>query len=456
MKDSDRGKIRIHGLPFGLDAAQLLSLLARSAQLLSGFVTLSLVVYFFDLKTQGYFFTFNSLIALQVFAEMGLNMVLIQFAAHEMARLRWTDEGIITGDFTAKSRLRSLLMFALGWFGIAAVLLVVILIPAGAWFFGRPSMNLEPPAHLLVHWNLLVVSISGNLIVTALFSVIEGAGKVSEVASVRLAQFIGGALIGWTAIILGAGLLALALQYAVMMTIGIVYLVTRRLAFIEDMIRSKLKPRALNWRLEILPFQWRIAVSCLSGYFVFQYTTPLLFATQGPEAAGRMGLTMQVFSAISSLCIIFVTARSPAFGQLVSSSMYTKLDHLFKRSVVQSFTALGLTVFLALSTIIILSRYYTDFGARLLPLSQTVALSLACIGSHAVYAQSIYLRAHKQEPFMKLSVINAVLMAALSTWAIPRAGTAGAVAAYVFVTLAISTPLGTWIYLRFEPDRARG
>ena len=39
------------------------------------------------------------------------------------------------------------------------------------------------------------------------------------------------------------------------------------------------------WRREILPFQWRISVSWMSGYFIFQLFTPMLFTNQGAVAA---------------------------------------------------------------------------------------------------------------------------------------------------------------------------
>jgi len=456
MRDSDLRAIPQTRLPFGLEAAQLRSLLARAFQLLSGFITLGLVAYFFDLKTQGYFFTFNSLIALQVFAEMGLGIVLIQFAAHEMANLKWTDAGTLEGDATARARLRSLLIFALGWSSIAAILLTAILIPAGAWFFERSAAKASRPANLLLHWNLLVVFVSGNLVIAALFNLIEGTGRVSEIATVRLVQYATGALVCWPAIALGAGLLALAMQQVVMLVIGVLYLLNNRRPFILGLIRAKLPAHTLNWRREVLPFQWRVAVSWLSGYFVFQYTTPLLFSTHGPEAAGRMGMTMQIFSAISSLCIIFVSARMPAFGQMVANRKRVELEYLFKRSVVQSFVSLVAMLILALVILALVSRNEPEFATRLLPWGQSFVLALACVGSHIVYAQSIYLRAHKQEPFMKLSVINGMFMAFLSTWAVPMAGTAGAVAAYAFVTLAISMPIGTWIYYRFEPDVSGG
>lgn len=436
-----------------MERAQIVSLAARGAQISSGFITLLVVGHFFDLRTQGYFFTFNSLIALQVFAEMGLSMVLIQFAAHEMPRLRW-DQGILTGDPVSKGRMKQLLHFSFMWFGVTAVLLLVLLIPGGMWFFAHSTVAEAQPTSVMASWSLLVLFVSGNLLVTALCNIIEGTGQVSEVAAVRLAQAVSGAAVAWASIAAGAGLMALALQNFTMLAIGLAYLLGQRRTFLVDLLKAPPAADSLRWKSDIFPFQWRIAVSWLSGYFIFQFSTPLLFASHGPEAAGRMGMSMQIFSAISSVCIIFISARAPAFGRLVASQARTELDNLFRRSMIQSFGSLAAMLVLVLLALAVAPQLDPGIGSRMLSFTQSTWLALACLGSHAVYAQAIYLRTHKQEPFMKLSVVNGTLMAILASWAIPNAGTSGAVAAYTVVTLFVSFPLGTWIFLRFKSDFA--
>ncbi len=45
----------------------------------------------------------------------------------------------------------------------------------------------------------------------------------------------------------------------------------------------------ISWRREVWPFQWKIAVSWLCDYFIFQLFTPVLFAFRGPVEAGQDG-----------------------------------------------------------------------------------------------------------------------------------------------------------------------
>src|SRR5438067_12830954 len=53
---------------------------------------------------QGYYYTFNSMTALQIFFELGLSFVLLQFIAHEFAHMRFDESSKeITGSFEHNS-----------------------------------------------------------------------------------------------------------------------------------------------------------------------------------------------------------------------------------------------------------------------------------------------------------------------------------------------------------------
>lgn len=436
-----------------VDLSQIMSLLARTVQLASGFVTIALVIYFFDAELQGYFYTFNSLVALQVFAEMGLSTVLVQFSAHEMSELRWSKSKTLEGSAIAKLRIRSLLIFALYWFGSSVVILIAALVPGGIWFF--ENNNPSPPVHISTYWTLVVVFVSLNLVVSAIFCIIEGTGRVAEIAGVRVVQFLGGSVVCWISILNGIGLAALALQQAVVLVVGIFYLIFRFRWFIKDLIKLPHAAGGISWRNELFPFQWRISLSWLCGYLVFQFPIPLIFATHGPEAAGRMGVTMQLFSALSSICVIFVSARAPKFGLLIARHCFTECDELFHKSIFQSFATFIVAIIVMLGIIALVTTQNYSFSGRILNFSECILIAAACVGNHVVYTLSIYLRSHKQEPFFVLSMINGILMAALFSLVIPGAGTSGAAWAYASVTLAISMPTAIIIYYRFTSLRKR-
>ncbi|MCB5321487.1 hypothetical protein [Yersinia intermedia] len=55
----------------------------------------------------------------------------------------------------------------------------------------------------------------------------------------------------------------------------------------------------------------------------------MLFAHQGAIEAGRIGLTLATFSAILSLSMSWVTAKSPIMARLIAGNKKEELNKLF-------------------------------------------------------------------------------------------------------------------------------
>ena len=64
--------------------------------------------------------------------------------------------------------------------------------------------------------------------------------------------------------------------------------------------------------------QWRIAISWLAGYFVFQLFTPVLFHYHGAVVAGQMGMTLNVSNALLTTSLTLIAAKTPEFGKLIA------------------------------------------------------------------------------------------------------------------------------------------
>src|SRR5687768_1302919 len=94
----------IRGDPFNciaghkaVDRAVSYSALATVTRILAGPFTAVLVATRLSPETQGYYFTFFSLLAVQVFVELGLGQVTVQFASHEWSRLGLEADGRVSG-----------------------------------------------------------------------------------------------------------------------------------------------------------------------------------------------------------------------------------------------------------------------------------------------------------------------------------------------------------------------
>ena len=161
-----------------------------------------------------------------------------------------------------------------------------------------------------------------------------------------------------------------------------------------------------------------------------------------------MGLSLQVLSAMNGAAIAWITTKAPTYGQLIAKGQTQALKALFGRGVAQSFAFLVLSMFSVWSMLLYLSTTGSKYAMRVLPLPLFSLLCLAGLGNHFVMAQAAYLRAHKQEPFMWLSIANGFATAALAIPLVSLWGAGGAVIAYTCTALLIGFGGGTFVFLR--------
>ena len=153
--------------------------LGRAWSLISGPITMLLVTRFFTPVTQGYFYTFGSVMGLQVFFEMGFTQCIVQFASHEFAHLRFGANGAIEGDPVARSRLISLGRLSVKWYA-AMSLLAVVAIGAGGYCFFQTKH--DPSIAWGWPWWCLCVSAGLSWVLLPLGALLEGEGLHYEFA----------------------------------------------------------------------------------------------------------------------------------------------------------------------------------------------------------------------------------------------------------------------------------
>jgi O-antigen/teichoic acid export membrane protein len=432
----------------GIDRAIFFTILNRGLGGSAGLLTIYFVSHYLSPTLQGFYYTFYSLIALQIFAELGLNFAIVQFASHEMARLSWTQAGTLVGNPDSKRRLQSLMHFAINWYGVAMLIMVVLLLPTGFLFFdSAPHAGAIGP-RILIPWSLLVVFTAVNIVSNALTAILEGCGKVSEVAILRMWQSIFSAIVVWIVLSAGGDLYALAANSFVVALVGLSWLWIKFQRFFRELFGQRTQLPGMSWRQEIWPFQWRIAVSSLSGFFISQTFSPILFVTNGPVVAGQMGMTMQIIGAMNGFAMAWITTKVPSYGQLIAKNQIDALNTLFSRGLFQSLGFLLGGFITVLFILLYLTSTGSPYASRVLPTNLFAILGITGIANHIVCAEAAYLRAHKQEPFMVLSVLNGVATASLALLLIPPLGGAGAVYSYATTVLLIGLGGGTLVFIR--------
>ena len=453
------GLVRRLARVLGVDRAVAFTVMARGWSSLAGIGTLLLIARFLSPAEQGFYYTFYSLVALQIIFELGFSVVILQTASHEAAHLQIAADGTVTGPEEPHCRLASVLQKSMRWYTVAAILMAVTLVPVGLAFFRHAAAKAGGNAvHFGWPWLLVVVASSCTFQIDPLFSFLEGCGYVPEVARTKLRQSLTGTALGWAAFLLHRGLFAPGCMIFGQAVAGFWLLWTRR-GLLLPLLRHTTSTFRIDWRAEVWPFQWRIAVSWLAGYVTTQIFTPVLMNFRGPVEAGQMGMSLSVCGTLFSLAVAWINTKAAPFGRLIARKEYEPLDRLFSRTLWQS----TLAAVLACGAVWIAVTWLGMRGVRLhgvllagrllapLPLAMLFFGTVANIVNNG---EALYLRAHKQEKFMTNSIAGALYIAPLAyvlgRWQNPHGGAWGIAAAYAFGTLIIGLGYGTYTFLRWR------
>lgn len=420
--------------------------LTRAWSFISGPVSALLIAFYFSLELQGYYYTFSSLLALQSFVELNFYGVLLFFASHEWAHLELDSRGSIRGSPRAASRLAGLGQLALRWYAAASAVFVVGVGAAGYLFFSRhPSPNLE----WVAPWLALVSVASLNLWMLPLQAILEGCNQLKNLYLWKLIQGILFSLTLWSAIVLGGKLWApwAAQTAAWICNLGLVFVSYKY--FFKQILFSPVEDR-ISWRSEIWPMQWRLGSAGVVNYLAFSLFTPVMFHYHGPAVAGRMGMTWALVSALAMTGWSWVQARSPRFGMLIAQKDYVALDVLFFRIAGVSTAMVSAGALLIGAGVYFLNVLGHPLALRLLPPFPTALFLLATVLMHISLCQSAYLRAHKQEPLLVLSLVASPTIAFLVwQWGM-RYGPIGAAWGYLTVVALFVLPYGTFLWRRYR------
>lgn len=390
----------------GIDRAIGFTVLARFWSSAAGLVTVALIARFLSPAEQGYYYTFGSLVALQIVFELGFSYVILQLASHERAELSISSDYEISGAPIAHARLASVIQKSVRWYSGAAVVMATALLPLGFYFFST-HQHAGPTVSWQLPWCSAALMAAINFQLDPFLSFLEGCGYVPEVARLRFIQSATGSLLAWTVLIYHHGLFAPSMMLFGMAFSSLVWLSGKRKLLLE-LLRYNAGTHKIRWHLEVWPFQWRIAVSWLSGYFLFWIFNPVLFAFRGPVEAGKMGMSLSLANAIQAIAVSWVSTKSAPFGTLIARKEYQRLDQTFFQALRQSFAVCLAGALVAWLGCVYLNLQHFSFAQRLLAPLPLAMLLLYMIVNVVTSAEAYYLRAHKQEVFFVNSLVGAV------------------------------------------------
>ena len=428
----------------GMDRAVAFTVAQRVWMFASAPITLLLVARGLTPTEQGYYYAFASVLGLQILFELGLIAVVIQFASHEMVSLRWGEGARLDGDERALGRLASLLRGASLWYAAAAALTLLVVFPGGAWMFSRRTGT---GVSWAIPWLWVVVVSGARLVISPVFAMLEGCGRVASVALLRTTSNIVGTLLMWVALLADWHLYAVPINATVQLFAAACWLVVNHRSTLRQLLVSEQRAlSSINWRREVWPMQWRIAVSMVSSYFIYQLFVPVLFAVRGPVEAGQMGMSAAVVTTLTITGLAWVTTKAPRMGALIAKREFSELDSVFFRAFKQS-----AVVVVAASSLFWVAAWGLrvaglNLAERVLPPLPLALLVVAGFANHVYSSQAAYLRAHRQEPFVRIAAIMAVLCSGATYFLGVRWGATGMMAGFLSVMLLVGVGGGTRIF----------
>lgn len=444
----------------GIDRAVGFAVLARFWQLLTGPVTQLLIIFSFSEIQQGYYTAFMNLLAMHVFVELGLHVVIINIASHEWAGAELTESGIVA-DPTRRSRLISLGRTATRWYAVASLLFVVVVSILGIIFF----LDIEKPAAESVAtsadwldfaewsapWVVLVLLTGLQLTLLPLSSILEGCGQLPVINRIRFWQGVVGSLVVWAFMAGGLGLWALC-GSALVRLAGEFYLVAVRYRSFFKPFRKPATGEVIDWKQEVLPLQWRMAIQGSLLWLANHLAGLVIIKCHGAAASGRYGMMWTIFVAIQAASLSWIETRRPRFGQLIAEKDYVALDDLFFRMSRISLLLLTAGVSLFTLGVWVVNQlpywFFERIASRLPDVLPTAIFAVAMVIMQLAQCTNIYVRAHKKDPFLLAAIVSNLTIAGLVLWLGTAHGIIGVAIGYLIGVALVQVPLWVIIWSR--------
>jgi O-antigen/teichoic acid export membrane protein len=277
-------------------------------------------------------------------------------------------------------------------------------------------------------------------------SLLEGCNQVATIQRLRLNQAVLSSVGLWIALVSGAGLWALVVAAAINVLRDAWLLLFQYRRFFRPFLAKPEGP-VLHWRGDLWPMQWRLALSGVVNYFAISLFNPVMFQYHGAIVAGQMGMTLAMVYGLQSLGVAILAPKVPTFGMLIARRDFEALDRLWRRTSLVSLGACAGGAAAVWTVVAALRAIEAPISARLLAPGPLAVLLAGMLLMQISQCETAYLRAHRQEPIVVMSVTTSIGIGLL-VWLLGRQfGPAGAAAGY-FSMAALTVVWETMIWTR--------
>lgn len=386
----------------GLDEAILWSIFNKVLSVVKGPISLYFLIRYLSPSMQGLWFTFGSLGALTIFAELGFLTIVTQFVSHEFAHLNLV-KGRIEGEEKNVDRIFGLIKFSIKFYTIIVPVAILILCIVGFFFFKDETDEVKNA------WYLFSFVGGINLILSLLQSIYTGLNNVKQAQINAFACSFLAAAANWTLLICKLSIWALVWGNLLGALVASILLYATATGFWNQLIAYKVRYK-YQFLKETLPLQGKYAISWISAFFILYLLVPAAYRFASKVEAGQVGMTVALISAATGVSNAWIITKVPIVNMLVAQKNYLELDHLFKKAFIQSIV-IQLLLFLALiGGMMVMRIYLVKYADRFLDIHNTILLMLPQFTQLIIIFLSVYLRAHKEEPLMWITLIQSLMI----------------------------------------------
>ena len=391
--------------PLLLDKDIVQTVIFRSWTTVSGVLMILTIPFWLTPTEQGYFYLFYSIIALQVFFELGLNQIVMQRLSACFGKLSLSNDGLLSGLPEDLGNFQNILIATKKWYRNIVICFYIISLFVGFYmlFHSTDEGALEALTTLAV----LLVFVALNIFFSIELTARQSTSQVAEVAKLRTLQSVSGYSILLVLVFLfDIGLIAIVSLSCSSCIFTYVWLKKHQYRYsVEPNSKSR-----VSWIKDFFPLQWKISMSWISGYLVGQFLILFIFREYGAELAGKYGITMSIFSAILAMGLSVCVAKIPEIAKLLSVGSNNIAFDLFRALLIRALllVVLSMTVF-----ILMVISFYSELNfltERMLEPKLMFLFALVTIANTLIMSIAAFLRAHNKEPVLKLSVVLALLV----------------------------------------------
>ena len=267
-------------------------------------------------------------------------------------------------------------------------------------------------------------------------------GGIGRVAVLRTTQNFVGIFLVFIGLHLNFGLVVILIFPAVSALFTYVFI--ERIYIFQNLTNANHQISNAD-KKEVFNLQWKIGLSWICGYVVQQSITPIIFREHGASLAGKFGLTLALFNAISIIGLSWVAACAPNFAVLAARYQRENLINIFKRSMIKTVLS---TVFLVCALLMLLGYSNIIPSDRVASGTVLACLAAVCLANSIIFPIAMLLRAHKQEPTLIAGVVTSLMLIGL-VLSIAHQSVEAIAVAYAATTLLLAMPWTILVGLKF-------